>query len=168
MPERIEPIPNSEEFNQTLNGWGKKYFFRQPIEGVSGLWFAVPDAVQIVFWFKGSGQGKLTFVVKEDDLISLEYQPKEEERITIPFSGEEKVKYVDQVSVPLNGVRDQEITEIKFEHLDETISSISLKLTKGQLSLKFAKGAIGKASLKEIHMEEARLVRRIHKIMMPF
>lgn len=165
MTERTKQPPSPEEFNRTLNGWGERYFFHQPIEDISGLWFAVPDSVQIVFWFRDRREGKLIFAVKEKDLISLGYQPKEGGGFIIPFFGPEKAEYVDQISGPFDKViRGQKITGITFKYLDKATSSIFLEVASGQISLKFAKGAEGEAKFKYV-VERGR---KIEKIMMPF
>lgn len=133
--EWLNQYPPEERLKQALTEWCKKYFLHAQLNrmdsSVSGGGVREGE-IRISFLYEG--QGELIFGIREEDLIGLEFEPKEGIGFVTPFVEEGKrVRRCDnEIIGPFNEViSDQKIETVNFRHLDEGRSRFSLWLSDG-------------------------------------
>jgi len=134
--EWLNQYPLEERLKQALTEWCKKYFpfYAQLNEVDSSVSGGGVREGEIRIFFLYEGQGELIFGIRGDDLIGLEFEPKEGKGFVIPFleEGKRVRRYDNEITGPFNEViRGQKMETINFRHLDEERSRFSLWLSDG-------------------------------------
>lgn len=136
--EWLNRYPPEERLKHVLTEWCKKYFLYAQLNGIdssiSGGGVREGE-IRISFNFcKAKALGELIFGIREEDLIGLEFEPKEGMGFVTSFLEEGKrIRiYDDEIIHPFNEViKGQKIETINFRHLDEERSRFSLWLSDG-------------------------------------
>jgi hypothetical protein len=136
MEEWLKGLPPEEQLKQALTELAKSFIGCQlnGIDSSISCGGVRQGEVRVSFVYgvkqPDDRRGEIIFGIREEDLVSLEHQPRAEESLIIPFSGEGAVQSDTDIIGPLNGlIAGRKVAGIDFERIGEEVCRICLWLS---------------------------------------